>query len=152
MLDHEGFLAFFKGKIQDGKKVVMPGERIFKSVNGIVYDRHQQVAEGESDELRLNPAIAGSSGRRKICFADWNNDGKDDLILNSKPNISWLENVGNDVSRYLFKKQDAIGKMVLAGHTTSPTVVDWNNDGVDDLLVGAEDGCLYYVENPLSKY
>lgn len=151
MLDHEGFLSFFKGEIQNGRKVVLPGKRIFNSENGIVYDRHQQVAEGKSDELRLNPAIAGSSGRRKLCFADWNNDGKDDLILNSKPNINWLENIATKKGEFVFRKQGAIGKMVLAGHTTSPTVVDWNNDGIDDLLIGAEDGCLYYVENPLLK-
>jgi len=151
MLDHEGFLAFFKGEIRNGRKVLMSGERIIKSENGIVYDRHQQVAEGKSEELRLNPAIAGSSGRRKICFADWNNDGKDDLILNSKPNINWLENITAKSGEFVFRKQGTIGKMVLAGHTTSPTVVDWNNDGIDDLLVGAEDGCLYYFPNPLSK-
>jgi hypothetical protein len=32
----------------------------------------------------------------------------------------------------------------LAGHTTSPTTVDWDRDGVRDLLVGAEDGRFYY--------
>jgi hypothetical protein len=39
----------------------------------------------------------------------------------------------------------------LAGHDTSPTVVDWNNDGIPDLLLGAEDGHLYYLRNPRSK-
>lgn len=39
----------------------------------------------------------------------------------------------------------------LAGHTTNPTVVDWNGDGLDDLLVGAEDGCFYYLQNPGTK-
>ena len=40
---------------------------------------------------------------------------------------------------------------VLAGHTTSPTVVDWDRDGVPDLLVGAEDGYFYYKKNPRDK-
>jgi len=34
----------------------------------------------------------------------------------------------------------------LAGHTSSPTVVDWNQDGVPELLVGAEDGYLYHMQ------
>ena len=33
----------------------------------------------------------------------------------------------------------------------SPTVVDWNGDGVPDLLAGAEDGHLYYLRNPRVK-
>ncbi len=37
---------------------------------------------------------------------------------------------------------------ILAGHTTSPTTVDWDKDGISDLLVGAEDGFLYYMKNP----
>src|SRR5690606_24292769 len=36
------------------------------------------------------------------------------------------------------------------GHTTSPTIVDWNEDGVPDLLLGAEDGHFYYLENTWS--
>jgi hypothetical protein len=36
----------------------------------------------------------------------------------------------------------------LAGHDTSPTTVGWNKDGIRDLLVGAEDGYLYYLRSP----
>ena len=39
----------------------------------------------------------------------------------------------------------------LAGHTTSPAVVDWDANGVPDLLVGAEDGFFYYLKNPLAE-
>ena len=37
-----------------------------------------------------------------------------------------------------------VGEQVLAGHTTSPAIVDWNEDGKKDVLIGAEDGFLYY--------
>jgi hypothetical protein len=33
----------------------------------------------------------------------------------------------------------------VAGHTSSPTIVDFNNDGKPELIVGAEDGRLYYA-------
>ena len=33
----------------------------------------------------------------------------------------------------------------LTGHDTSPTTVDWNKDGVPELLLGAEDGHFYYL-------
>ena len=41
-----------------------------------------------------------------------------------------------------------IDDRILAGHTTSPAVVDWDKNDVPDLLVGAEDGHLYYMRNP----
>jgi hypothetical protein len=34
----------------------------------------------------------------------------------------------------------------LDAHDTSPTTVDWNGDGRRDLVVGAEDGHLYFLE------
>ena len=37
---------------------------------------------------------------------------------------------------------------VLAGHTTSPTTVDWDGNGVPDLIIGGEDGFLHYHQNP----
>lgn len=151
ILDHEGYLAFFKGEIRNGRKIVLPGERIFKSENGVVYDRYQDIIDDKKEDLLLNSAIAGSSGRRKICFADWNNDGKEDLIIDSKPSINWLENISEIPNEYIFTGNKTLGNIRLAGHTTSPTIVDWNGDGIDDLLVGAEDGCFYYLENPRTK-
>jgi hypothetical protein len=40
---------------------------------------------------------------------------------------------------------------VLAGHTTSPTTVDWDGDGHRDLLIGAEDGFLYLMKSPSAQ-
>ncbi len=148
VLDHKGYLSFFEGKILNGRKMIQPGKRIFISEDNLVYDNGHKVTDDKSRELRLNPSIAGSSGRRKICFADWNNDGKPDLIVNSKPNVAWLENVTTKPGEFVFRKHDSLGDKQLAGHTTSPTKVDWNKDGIDDILIGAEDGCFYYLQNP----
>ena len=38
----------------------------------------------------------------------------------------------------------------IEGHDTSPTTVDWDGNGVRDLLIGAEDGRLYFLRNPRS--
>jgi len=38
----------------------------------------------------------------------------------------------------------------LGGHTSNPVTVDWNQNGIPDLLIGAEDGFLYYKPNPRS--
>lgn len=52
--------------------------------------------------------------------------------------------VASDDESWTFRDEGRIGELRLAGHTTSPTIVDWNRSGKPDLLVGAEDGHLYY--------
>jgi hypothetical protein len=39
----------------------------------------------------------------------------------------------------------------LHGTLTHPTAVDFNADGIPDLVIGAEDGRLYYLRNPRSR-
>jgi hypothetical protein len=46
----------------------------------------------------------------------------------------------------IFRDRGPLSGLKLAGHTTSPTVVDWNDNGIPDLLLGAEDGLFYYAE------
>jgi len=136
MLDHEGYLAFFERFEKNGELYVLPGKRIFKEIG----------KEKDGGLLRLNAKEAGGSGRRKICFADWDGDGDLDLLANSR-NVELWENVGRSEGIVSFKKHGDLFKRRLAGHTTSPTTVDWNKDGVPDLLIGAEDGHFYMFKN-----
>jgi hypothetical protein len=133
MLDHEGYLAFFERAKRNGKAVLLPGNRIFKDKDGKL--------------LQLATRKAGGSGRRKLCFTDWDNDGKLDLLANSR-NINFLRNVSKQPGQYMFDDTGMVDERLLAGHSTSPTVVDWDKNGIPDLLVGAEDGFLYYMRNP----
>ncbi len=73
--------------------------------------------------------------------------GQIDILINSK-NIDFLRNVTQKNEEPVFYNMGLMGQRVLAGHTTCPTVVDWNRDGKPDLLAGAEDGRFYYMENP----
>ncbi len=139
MLDHEGYLAFFERFEKDGELYVKPGKRIFK-----------EFGEEKGEALRLRRFEAGRSGRRKICFADWDGDGDLDLLANSKNTELW-ENVGESDGLTNFKNRGDLIATRLAGHTTCPTTVDWNKDGVVDLLIGAEDGRLYFFENKAAK-
>ncbi len=129
MLDHEGYLSFFRRRREGDRLVLSPPQRVFQDESG--------------QALRLNQRTAGGSGRRKLVLVDWDADGKLDLIVNSKPNVDWFRNVG-DAKQWVFKNEGPLAKRVLAGHTTCPTTVDWNHDGRRELLVGAEDGRLYY--------
>ena len=128
MLDHEGYLAFFERQASGKLK---PGHRIFLNEDG--------------QPLRLNEREAGKSGRRKWCFGDWDADGRLDLLVNSR-SVDLLRNVGKG-DEWVFREEGPVTQQQLAGHTTSPTMVDWDGDGKQDLLVGAEDGYFYLIKH-----
>lgn len=144
MLDHEGYLAFYERKKKDGKLALLPGKRIFR---GATFDSMGRTKGDGDGWLRLNNGTNGGSGRRKFCIVDWDGDGRRDLLVNSE-NINFLKNVGELDGVTTLEDQGPVAKQRLAGHTTSPTVVDWNTDGTPDLLIGAEDGRFYYLANP----
>jgi len=142
MLDHEGYLAFFKRERQGDKSVLHAGQRVF---HGGAYDnRHRRQGDSAKGGLRLNNGSAGASGRRKLCIVDWNADGKKDLLVNSV-NCNLLVNASENGPPWRFTDAGPLSELKLAGHTTSPTTVDWNGDGVRELLIGAEDGHFYYL-------
>lgn len=146
MLDHEGYLAYFERfKDAEGLKL-RPGQHIFYGLDGGEFDRKNVLQNDVTGRLRLNNALHGSSGRRKLCFADWDQDGDLDLIVNSK-NAALFENMGTEDGKVLMKFKGDLSDKILAGHTTSPTTVDWDKNGVPDLLLGAEDGFFYHLKN-----
>ena len=136
MLDHEGYLAFFERRRSGDRLDLLPGKHIFLDEKG--------------GPLRLNAGDAGKSGRRKLTLADWDQDGKIDILINSK-NIDLLRNVGDADRPYVFHNCDMVHPRILAGHTTCPTTVDWDKNGVPDLVIGAEDGFLYYLKNSAAR-
>ena len=135
MLDHEGYLALFRRVKRSGEVVLLPGERVFK-------------LEGEEEFLRLNDGWAGRSGRRKIAIVDFDGDGRLDMLINSQ-NASFYRNIGEVNGITIFRDKGILDERRLAGHTTSPATIDLSGDGIPELLIGAEDGFLYYRRNPI---
>jgi hypothetical protein len=136
MLDHEGYLAFFERAKRDGKLALLPPKRILTDEKG--------------SPLRFNANPGGKSGRRKFCLVDWEGKGALDILINSGNAERWQQ-VGHENGQWKYKNVGNLDPLNLAGHDTSPTFVDWNKDGVLDLLVGAEDGHFYYLKNPRTK-
>ncbi len=136
MLDHEGYIAFFE-RVREGKKLkLLPGQRIF--------------VDESLKPIQLNTKRAGGSGRYKLHVVDWDSDGRLDLLVNSM-NADFYRNEKTVDGKIVLKNQGPISARKLAGHTSSPCTVDWDRDGVRDLIVGAEDGYLYWMKNPHPK-
>ena len=134
MLDHEGYLALFRREQRGEAVVLLPGERVFR-------------LEGDDDPLRLNERRAGGSGRRKLCIADIDGDGRLDLLLNSE-NATFYRNLGEENGVTVFRDEGVVDTRPLAGHTSSPTMLRLHEDSAPGILVGAEDGFFYYMDNP----
>ncbi|MBN2377830.1 MAG: VCBS repeat-containing protein [Sedimentisphaerales bacterium] len=154
MLDHQGYLAFFERVKKNSKLILLPPQRIFQAQGQSKFLQNHKPAQDQPQEklspLQLNAGSAGASGRRKLCLIDWDLDGKLDLLLNSV-NINFMKNVAEKEGQFVFKDMGQVDTRILAGHTTSPTTVDWDKNGIPDLLVGAEDGHFYYLKNPHEK-
>ncbi len=136
MLDHEGYLALFRRYREEDKLKLLPGARVFSDETGKL--------------LRLNERPAGKSGRRKICLADVDGDGRRDMLMNSV-NADWYRNVGDVNGRTAFKNQGPIDTRRVSGHSSSPAMIDLNGDGVREFLIGAEDGHFYYRPNQYAQ-
>ena len=133
MLDHEGDLAFFERARREGGLRLLPPRRVFRDEQGA--------------PLQLSNGAAGKSGRRKFCIADWDGDGKLDVLLNSS-SANVLRQVAARDGNWYFRDVGPLVEQDIEGHDVSPTVVDFNDDGVPDFLGGAEDGRMYYLRNP----
>jgi hypothetical protein len=146
MLDHEGYLSLFEQAKEpgpDGLPRVKPGRRVFQSKPVSAFDSRHRPRNAIAGLLRLNDGTAGASGRRTLALADWDGDGRTDLIVDSR-NANVLRNEGTAEGLTTLRDTGPVADRVLAGHSTCPTVVDWDRDGVPELVIGAEDGRLYY--------
>lgn len=151
MLDHEGYLAFFERVERNGKRPLLPPQRVFLAEKRQAPEpapKYFQAASGEP--IRMNNKVAGGSGRRKICITDWDGDGQLDLLVNAA-NASFVKQTSAADGKWFFKDTGLISPQNIEGHDVSPTVVDYNGDGVPDFVGGAEDGYFYYLRNPRSK-
>lgn len=153
VLDHEGYLVLHeRRRAADGALTLGPAQRIFAGETVSSYDRNGEPTNAEPGLLRLNDGEAGRSGRRTFCIDDWDGDGLPYLLVNSIPNVNFLRGRGQDADgRYVFRDEGPVSSHVLAGHATKPTTIDLTGSSRRDLLIGAEDGFLYFLPNPAAR-
>lgn len=140
MLDSHGYLAFYERFTDEsGTRKLKPPQHIFLDESG--------------NSFRLTSNTKGSSGRIKLLLTDWDGDGDLDVVRNGNYTVRWFENVGDGATPYKFTDYVCLyEERDIAQHSTCPTVCDWNQDGVPDLIIGAEDGHFYYFTNRTEQY
>lgn len=98
-----------------------------------------------------SPVDFGS--RSAIRVVDWDGDGFKDLVGSASNNASWCKNVGTNSLPVLEAvvplqaPEEGIGLANIdTGYRMRLEVIDWNNDGVLDLLIGTHDGYVLNYE------
>jgi hypothetical protein len=91
----------------------------------------------------------GAYGTASPTVVDWDGDGDKDLLVGETyGKIYYYENTGTDSSPSFTSGQPlkADGSTLSVGYYARPTVADWNSDGTPDLLVGSDDGTVWYFQ------
>ncbi len=100
----------------------------------------------DNEPIRLSKQSSGRSGRYKIDVVDWDGDGRTDILVNSE-NATWYRNCEDRQGTIVLKKIGNLARRNVAGHTSSPSTCDFDGNGKPDLLVGAENGRIYYIKH-----
>jgi len=100
--------------------------------------------------------LYSGQGRTKYAPIDWDGDGDKDLmttdhLLNYWPR--YFENIGTVSSPQFIERDEPKVKgthlWVEASHEMAICPVDWDNDGREDILLGGEDGHVYYYNRKM---
>jgi hypothetical protein len=102
---------------------------------------------------RCAPLGAGSTGmiHSRVSVADWNSDGLPDLLIGgAQGHVLFYPNRGTRTQpEFPFARfvSTADGRPLDVGWSAAPLAVDWDGDGVTDLLCGAERNRILFFRN-----
>lgn len=123
--DTDGFVWFFRNITNQLFPIFAPGVRLYANGEPLrVY--------GEWNECR-------QAGYARCDIADWNNDGRKDLLVADGRGWLWLYlNQGTDANPVLAAgtRVWANGKPIDGTSRSSVLVCDWDNDGKKDVILG----------------
>jgi hypothetical protein len=135
----------------DGYRSVelQPGDNVV-SIDLIPFDRAHTFALTLTTLEVGGATIVGGGGESAPYVLDWNNDGKKDLLVAGRDGgITLYQNVGSDAAPQLTAgiALTADGASISVPGPAFVSVVDWDNDGNKDLLVGDAQGRVRWLRN-----
>ncbi len=118
----------------------------------LVYEGDGSLGLENPDTLMLStgqPIVLQDYWERKkgnrsgFAVADWDGDGKRDLIIYMfHRGVFLVRNTGNDTF------EEAQPLVPLYSHLAGPSVMDWNKDGVLDLIIGGDERRMIEPDKP----
>lgn len=152
-IDNDGDLDLITGSYSYTKELATI-YLIEKSEKGYLPPQKLLFANGSP----INPGKGGPYGRRPNALApfaaDWDDDGDLDVLIGSMDGeITLVRNVGSKKSRRFSSNVEILkdiegGPVMLPGRLLAdPFVIDWDNDGRKDLLIGGACGGVYFYRN-----
>jgi hypothetical protein len=139
--DSDGSVWFFRntgGKLAAGVMVEADGKPICGS---------KTVMKG--DVRKTEPASSKlADDYSKLDIADWDGDGLKDLIIgHSRSELVLYMNTGKKGEPRFGPPRKIEPEKDPLPVRPSPLLVDWDGDGVQDLLVGSENGEIFFYRN-----
>jgi hypothetical protein len=106
----------------------------------------------QSDSADITTTYGSNWEGSRPVVVDFNNDGLKDLVVGEYAgSIRLYTNVGTDAapvfSGYSLIQVGGVDYYVPSASCSMPVVVDWNNDGAKDIVVGDENGGVYLLLN-----
>jgi hypothetical protein len=137
----------------DGKKDLIAGDSrgnvtLFLNIGTT---KEAKLAEGElvkADGKPLTPGSHNLAGTYSwIHVADWDGDGLKDLFVGHTSTLAFYKNGGAQSAPRL--QAPTLFELPGGGRILRPSVyvVDWDDDGKNDLLVGGENPKVYFYRN-----
>lgn len=104
-----------------------------------------------SPRCRATGASTTGMIHSRVCVADWNRDGLVDLIVGGATGKILVYLNRGTATEPLFSYArlltDSEGLPIDVGWSAAPLIVDWDGDGLSDLLCGAEYNCVLFFKN-----
>ena len=83
----------------------------------------------------------------KLHYADWDGDGLSDLLIGQNNNIVFYKNVGKKSEPKFNDPVELTNADGSFPSRSSPYVIDWDEDGKKDMVIGTENGNIFFYRN-----